>query len=165
MSQIKRMTRLTLQKEIYHLKIKGIVYKSCVRSAMLYGSEIWCLGQNEIGILQRTERAMVRNMYGLILMDKKSTKDLMQNFDFGETVDQLAKANGVRWHGYELKKKNYLRGALDFEVKGTRKRGKEKKTCVKAVPEQTTTLWPHFRSANKRSRLRLWVNTISIMMR
>ena len=33
------------------LKIIGIVYKSCVRSAMLYGSETWCLGQNERGIL------------------------------------------------------------------------------------------------------------------
>ena len=35
----------------FPLKIKGIVYKSCVRSAMLYGSKTCCLGQNEIGIL------------------------------------------------------------------------------------------------------------------
>ena len=27
-------------------EIKGIVCKSCVRSAMLHGSETWCLGQN-----------------------------------------------------------------------------------------------------------------------
>ena len=38
----------------FPLKIKGSVYNSCVRSAMLYGSETWCLGQNEIGILLRT---------------------------------------------------------------------------------------------------------------
>ena len=35
----------------FPLKIKGSAYKSCVRSAMLYRSETWCLGQNEIGIL------------------------------------------------------------------------------------------------------------------
>ena len=51
------------------LVITVVVY-SCVRSAMLYGSETWCLGQNEMGILQRTERAMVRNMCGVKLMDK-----------------------------------------------------------------------------------------------
>ena len=62
---------------------------------MLYGSETWCLGQNEMGILLITERAMVRNMCGVKLMDKKSTKDPMQVFDENETMDQVVKANSV----------------------------------------------------------------------
>ena len=41
------------------LKIKGIAYKSCVRSVILYGSETWSIDQNEIGILQRTEMICV----------------------------------------------------------------------------------------------------------
>ena len=45
---------------------------------MLYGSETWCLGQNDIGIWKKTERAVVTNMLGVKLMDKKSIKDLMQ---------------------------------------------------------------------------------------
>ena len=65
-------------------------------SALLYGSETWCLGQNEIGIFQRTERAIVRNMCGVELMDKKLTKDLNQMLDLNETIDQLSKANSVR---------------------------------------------------------------------
>ena len=32
------------------LKIKARVFQSCVRSAMLYGSEIRCLREKEIGI-------------------------------------------------------------------------------------------------------------------
>ena len=64
---------------------------------MFYGRETWCLGQNEIGILQRTEGAMVRNMCGVKLMDEKSTNDLMQMMDLNETIDQLARANNVRW--------------------------------------------------------------------
>ena len=90
MCEIQRMPRFTLQKEI-SLKIKGIVYKSCVRSAILYGSETWSLGLNEIGILQRTEKAMVRNMCGVKLIDKKSTRDILQMLDLNETIDQLAK--------------------------------------------------------------------------
>ena len=27
--------------------MKGMVYRSCVRSVMLYGSETWCLSENE----------------------------------------------------------------------------------------------------------------------
>ena len=52
------------------------------------------------GILQRTDRAMVRNMCGLKLMDRKLTIDLMQMLDLNETMDQLAKANSVHWYGH-----------------------------------------------------------------
>ena len=31
---------------------------------MLHGRETWCLGQSKIGILQRTERAIVRRVCG-----------------------------------------------------------------------------------------------------
>ena len=37
------------------------------------------------------------SMCGVKLMGKKSTKDLMQMLDLNETIDPLAKANGVRW--------------------------------------------------------------------
>ena len=45
---------------------------SHVRVAILYGSKTWCLRENEMGILQRAERCMVRAMCGLQLKDKKS---------------------------------------------------------------------------------------------
>jgi len=36
---------------------------------MLYGSEAWCLNEKEVAIL-RTERAMLRAMCGVKLMDR-----------------------------------------------------------------------------------------------
>ena len=51
------------------MKQKGMVYQSCIRSAMSYGSETWCLRENEMAILRRTERAMVRAMCGAKLME------------------------------------------------------------------------------------------------
>ena len=50
----------------------GMVYHSCVRSAMLYGSETWCSRESEIAILRRTERAMVRSTCGVKLVDRKN---------------------------------------------------------------------------------------------
>ena len=55
-----------LNSKKFSLKTKGIVYRSCVRSAILYGSETWCLGENEMAVLRRTDRAMVRAICGAI---------------------------------------------------------------------------------------------------
>ena len=70
----------------FSLKIKGMVYRSCVRSAMLYGSETWCLKEYEMAILRRTERAMVRAVCGAKLMEKKRTEDLMEMLGLKVTV-------------------------------------------------------------------------------
>ena len=106
--------------------MKGMVYWSYVRLAMLYGSETWCLRENEMAILRRTERAMC----GANLMEKKRTEDLMEMLGLKETVVQMAKAKGVRWYGHVLRRDegHFLRKALEFEVKRKRKRGRPKKT-------------------------------------
>ena len=77
------------------LKMKGMVYHSCVRSTTLYGSETWCLRENEMIIL-RTERAMVRSMCGVKPVDGKNTKDLMKMLGLKETLNKMAQTNGVR---------------------------------------------------------------------
>ena len=46
----------------FPLKMKGKVYGYSVRSAILYGSETWCLKENEKSILMRMKIAMVRAM-------------------------------------------------------------------------------------------------------
>ena len=38
---------------------------------MLRGSEMWCLRENEVAILRRAERSMVRVICGVKLMDKR----------------------------------------------------------------------------------------------
>ena len=87
-------------------------------------------------------------------MDKKSTKDLIQMLVMNETVDQLVKANSVRWYGHVLRKdrNNFLRRALDFNVKGTRKRGRPKKTWLRAVIEWSRKVGLNVGDANNRSR-------------
>ena len=119
--------------------MKGMVYRSCVRSVMLYGSETWCMTENEMAILRRTERAMVRAMCGVKLMDRKRTEDLMELLGLEETVVQMAKANAVRWYGHVLRSEDghVLRRALEFEVKGRRKRGRPKRTWRKQVEEES----------------------------
>ena len=49
---------------------------------------------------------------------------------FSESIDQLAMANSVRWHGIVLRREesHVLRRAFDFEVEGQRKKGRPMRT-------------------------------------
>ena len=51
---------------------------------------------NEMIILRRTEKAMVRAMCSVKLMEKKRTEDLMEMLGLKETTVQMANADGVR---------------------------------------------------------------------
>ena len=109
----------------------------------------------------------MRSMCGLKLMDKKSTIDLMQMLDFNEAIDQLANAYSVCWHGHVLRKdkNNFLRMALDLDVKRTMKRGRPRKIWLSVVIEHSRKGRLNKSDANNRSRWRLEVYTISIMKR
>ena len=110
--------------------MKGIVYRSCVRSAMLYGSETWCLRENEVIILKKSKRAMVRSMCGVKLEDGKNTEDLMKTLGLKETIDKMAQANGVRWYGHVVRRdeESILKKAMMLQVNGQQKRGRPKQT-------------------------------------
>ena len=109
----------------FSFRTKGLVYKTCVRSAMLYGSETWCLRQQELLILTRAERAMMRAMVGSHLVDKMKNKDIMDLLGVEESVAQLAKANSLRWLGHVLRRDDDsgLVRAFNFVVDGPKKTG------------------------------------------
>ena len=69
----------------FPLKMKGKVYR-CVRSAILYESETWCLKENEKAILRRTKRAMVRAMCGQKVVDRKTIEEPMDMLGLKETT-------------------------------------------------------------------------------
>ena len=123
----------------FSLSLKGAVYKIYLSPAMLYGSEAWCLKESEIGILRRTERSVVRAMYGVQLKDRKRSTDLMFMLGLNETIDQFSIANSVGWYGHSLRREggHVLRRALDFEVEGQRKKGRLRRTWRKQIEEES----------------------------
>ena len=80
----------------FSLQMKGKIYKIYVRFAMLYRSETWCLQKNEVAILRKDERSMVRAMCDVKLVDKKNTEELMDMLGLKEAVDKLARVNDRR---------------------------------------------------------------------
>ena len=66
--------------------MKGRIYhQSSVRPAMLYRSESFCLRENEMAILKRTEKAMTSAMWGGKLIKKKSSQELVSLLDLEES--------------------------------------------------------------------------------
>ena len=91
---------------------------------------------------------------GIPAFQKKSTKDQMQLLDMNKTIDQLARAIGVRWYEHALKKdrNNFLISALDNKGKGTRKIGWPKLTRLIAVAVQDRNVGLSASDAINRSR-------------
>ena len=85
---------------------------------------------------------MVRAMCGAKLVKKKRTEDLMEMLVLKETVVQMGKVNGVRLYGHVLRRDDghVLRRALEFEVKGKRRRGQPRKTCKMQVERESKSV-------------------------
>ena len=58
------------------------------------------------------------------------------------TLDGLARANGVRWYGHVLRRDNIdvLRRMLDFEVAGRKVRGRPNMTWKRQVEKHTNEI-------------------------
>ena len=155
-----------LRRRRFYLRMKEMLYCSRVRSAMLYGSETGCLRKSEMAILRRTERAMVRSMCGIKLVDRKNT-ELMKMLGLRKTLDKMAKANGVRWYGHVIRREddNILKKAIMMEVNGQRKRGRPKMTWKRQVEESVKKVGSKIEEAADRTRWREGVRAIAEGMR
>ena len=62
---------------------------------MLYESETSCLRENEMAILRRTEKAMMRAMCGVKVIKKRRSQELVSLVGSKDTLDGLATASGI----------------------------------------------------------------------
>ena len=92
---------------------------------MMYGGETWVLIKEEEGVLQRTERAMIRMMCGVRLGDRKRNEELMQMLELDVDVVTLVRRSSLRWYGHVLRREEEsgIKRALGFVVEGNRDRG------------------------------------------
>ena len=104
---------------------------------MLCGSKTWCLRENEMAILRRIEKEMMRAMCGVKLNKKRRSQELMSLLNLKDTLNGLARASGVRWHGHVLRRDNghVMRRVLEFKVAGRREHEQPNMTRKRQVEE------------------------------
>ena len=116
-------------------KSRGHVYSSCVRSAMLHGSETWGPNASELQRLRRNDRSMVRWICGVSVQDDIPSDQLLEKLGLADITTVLC-CGRLRWAGHvEHAPCNTGIGMVgNLVVPGNRGRGRPRKTrdeCVK----------------------------------
>ncbi len=117
------------------MKVKGKVYRACVQSVLIYGSETWAVRVEDVSKLERAERMMVRWMCGVTLRDRIASVELYSRLGL-EEVGVVLRRGRLRWFGH-LERKNasdWVSACRSIAVVGSRLRGRGKKSwseCVK----------------------------------
>ena len=85
--------------------LKGTVYKSYAKTAILYWCEVWrCLSKNYVQISQMIVRSMVRTICGVQLRNVKRAKDMMLVLGLDEAMGQLVKVYSVSCYAHVLRR-------------------------------------------------------------
>src|SRR5271165_288601 len=123
-----------LTKRVVSLKVKGKIYKACVRSVLVYGSETWPIKEDDLKKLERTERAMIRWMCGVSLKDRVNSDELMRRLDM-EGVREIVTRGSLRWFGHVERKEehDWVSRVRSLEVKRVECRGRGRKTWKEFV--------------------------------
>ena len=99
------------------LKVKGKIYKACVQSVMMYGSETWAMKVEDTQKLKRTEASMMRRMCGVSLKKHLSNEVLRGRLGI-DCVSDLVRRSRLRWFGHVVRKddQQWVRKCMDFKV-------------------------------------------------
>jgi hypothetical protein len=118
------------------LKIKGTIYRSCVQSVMIYGSETWATKVEDVNRLVRAERMMVRWMCGVTLKDRIHSEELLERLGITSVADVVRRGR-LRWFGHveRMPDSDWVSKCRLLNVVGARSRGRGRKTWQECVNE------------------------------
>ena len=112
--------------------VRGSVFNACVRSAMLHGGETWAPLAEDIQILRRNDRAMIRWMCGVKVSDEVPSTTLLAKLGLEEITSAL-RSRRLRWHGHVTRATGCIHTVMDplADSKGPGRPPKAWKECVR----------------------------------
>jgi hypothetical protein len=108
-------------------KLKMLLYKVCIRPAMLYGHEIWPLTQTLEDRLSTTEMRMLRYIFNISLKEHRRNEEIR-----GEAgvvpINVLMRKRRLQWYGHVCRRegKEDIKRVSNIRVEGKRRRGRPK---------------------------------------
>ncbi|XP_051788414.1 uncharacterized protein LOC127529327 [Erpetoichthys calabaricus] len=117
-------------------RVKGKVYRTVVRPAMLYGLETVALTRKQETELEVAELKMLRLALGVTRMDSIRNEYIRGSAQVGRLGDKVREAS-LRWFGHvQRRDAGYIgRRILRIELPGKRKRGRPKRRFMDVVRE------------------------------
>ena len=134
------------------LRTKGKIFRTCVQSVMVYGSETWAMRMEDTNRLERTERLMVRWMCGVTLKDGKLSQELLDRMGIESVADVMRKCR-LRWFGHleRMSADNWVSACREIKVEGSRGRGRGRKMWKECVVDDMKKLGLSRESAQDRA--------------
>ncbi|MCI4382159.1 hypothetical protein PGIGA_G00260580 [Pangasianodon gigas] len=135
-------------------RIKGKVYKTVVRPAMLYGLETVALRKRQESELEVAELKMLRFSLGVTRLDRIRNEYIRGTAHVGHLGDKVREAR-LRWFGHvQRRESEYIgRRMLDMELPGRRQRGRPKRRYMEVINEDMKLVGASVEDAEDRDSL------------
>jgi len=158
-NKVRQLVPLLNNRDISLIR-RGRLYSSCVRSNLLHGSETWPVRKENEVELQRAEMRMVRWMCNVKVKDRVPNKELRERLGIDDII-LILQQNRLRWYGHMLRKEdiNWVKKCMDYEVEGSRPRGRPKRTWKEVVQKDCQACNLNKEDAMDRSRWRKLIKT------
>ncbi|KAK3526075.1 hypothetical protein QTP70_014653, partial [Hemibagrus guttatus] len=136
-------------------RIKGKVYRTVVRPAMLYGLETVSLRKRQESELEVAELKMLRFSLGVTRLDRIRNEYIRGTAHVGRLGDKVREAR-LRWFGHvQRRESEYIgRRMLDMELPGRRQRGRPKRRYMDGINEDMKLVGARVEDAEDRDRWR-----------
>ncbi|KAK3531248.1 hypothetical protein QTP70_015219, partial [Hemibagrus guttatus] len=132
-------------------RIKGKVYRTVVRPAMLYGLETVSLRKRQESELEVAELKMLRFSLGVTRLDRIRNEYIRGTAHVGRLGDKVREAR-LSWFGHvQRRESEYIgRRMLDMELPGRRQRGRPKRRYMDGINEDMKLVGANVKDAEDR---------------
>ena len=112
------------------MKINGKVYRTVVRSALMYGAETWALKKAQEHKLEVAEMRIC----GVTKLDKIRNERIRGTTKVGEITKKVQERR-LKWYGQVMRREEHYVGrrAIEMKVHGRRNRGRPKRRWLDKV--------------------------------
>ena len=114
------------------LELRGKLYTSCVRSALLYGSENWTPTVAVLHRLQCNDRSMIRWICGIKPKDRSPSLVFLTKLKIPE-IRTLLQSCRLCWYGHVRCSSMCIKDVLKLPLPGGRSHGRPAKTWLICV--------------------------------
>ena len=110
------------------LRVKGKVYKTVVRPAMMYSADTWAVKKAQEKKLDVVEMRMLRWMSGVTRLDRIRNERIRGTTKVGE-ISKKVQESRLKWYGHVLRREDEYLGTrvVGMEMPWKRRRGRPKR--------------------------------------
>ena len=118
------------------MRMKGVVYKACVRSVLTYEAETWAMKAGVFQRLRATERRMLRMICGVTLKDMVESTVIASRVGVNDLEEHLRQKR-LRWFGHIVRRDEEMeiKKVFELNIEGQRNRGRPVKRWTDVVEE------------------------------